>query len=197
MKKLLISSLIASSLFSTLNAEIFTGTSLTGGRANSETGWLVRVDQYIGTSDYPWVYAKIGVSQESNPEWSAEYSAAGMDITSAIVGVGFNVIDYKGFFVDIAADYYYTINSTNFDGKTFNDSNGNPFKILSTTAADSTPAIELGVGYSFGSWSLRLDAIMTTNTGESKIEDSNSGFIHETTEDGGRGYLGLGVTYWY
>ena len=121
--------------FSPISAEIYTGTSLTYGVSNY--GSHTRVDQYIGDSNYPWVYGKIGIARETldyqEVFHGAESWADGIlpwgenSIDSFILGVGFNLLEYKGFFIDASADYYYAFSYDDRTGDTYSSMTPNGF----------------------------------------------------------------------
>jgi len=213
MKKLLLGLSLSALLFSNAGAEIYTGTSLTVGV--STFGNHARVDQYIGSTEYPLVYAKVGLSRESfdynegiemawgcttEPCVSSDQNAKlTNDVTSVVVGIGFNLYENDGFFVDASADYYFEVDSDDLEGRTA----ANAFDGIDTIISHSTfssPAIELGVGYSVDSWSFRGDINYVLNTPDVTIQHSYGNgdpTTYQNEEFDMRVYLGFGVTYWY
>ena len=215
MKKIITSIILVSALFTSVNAKIYTGTSVTAGAGNY--GYHTRIDQYIGESSYTWIYGKIGVSQESfdynegiEMAWgcsgdctSADQNAPlSNDVTSLVIGLGFNLYQNGGFFVDSSIDYYLELNSDDLVGKSVKTvTNAGPtIDTIVSHGSFNSPAVELGIGYSFDNVSIRFDINYLTNTPKITIEHyfinySNSGYQSEEFDT--RIYLGLGLTYWW
>lgn len=183
MKKIIFNAILASAIFTNLNAEIYTGTSIVAG--GSSLGTQVRLDQYIGSTDYKNVYAKVGIAQEV-----IETNDPIDSTTSVVAGIGVNVFDTNGFFIDLSAEYYLQVAGGAKKGNTFTDE----FANVQTVAKDvdhSSPAASVGVGYSYKSWSFRIDYIKLFNIPDVELV---SGW---TSTQADRDLAGLGITYWW
>ena len=217
MKKIVSSLLISAAMLTPLCAEIYTGTSVTAGV--STYGTHIRLDQYIGSSEYQWVYAKVGVSKEAlnyndgmNAAWGCatdscesadQNSPLDNDIISLVVGVGFNLLNYNNFFIDTSLDYYFDVDSQDIVGKTVpnhqDDGTIGTDTILSHGSFNS-PAVELGAGYSLGNWSFRADLnylFVTPDVTIGHADSTGTTYEQQNEKFDPRVYIGLGVTYWY
>ena len=186
MKKTIFSVLLSFTLFTTLNAEIYTGTSLVGGV--SGIGTQVRLDQYIGSTDYEMFYGKIGIAQEMS---DGDNSPEDITITSIVAGVGVNVLNVNNFFIDLSGEYYYQIAGGVSKGDKLVYTSFTQPRAIANDIDFSSLAASVGLGYSFGSWSLRADLIMILNSPDFTYVDGEV----EGQED--RNLIGVGVTYWY
>lgn len=205
MKKMLVSLAFVSAIGNTLCAEVYTGTSAVG--VVGSYGYMIRVDQYIGESSNPWVYAKVGVSTESmnisnmtsdgTLEDAVGTSNFGME--SVVFGIGFNLIEYKKFFLDFGVDYYLQVNGAKFKGEYGTHTDGSYDRITNEPNWNSS-ALEIGAGYSIGNWSYRLDGVMLLNKPEFEYDyyDNTDTYVRsDKLSVKERKYIGLGVTYWW
>lgn len=105
---------------------------------------------------------------------------------SLIFGLGYNLFEIGGFFVDLGLDYIHVIE--------------NPYENATLTGGTTISATdvsglayELGLGYSFGSWSIRTDFIISSKP-YTLIETRNEKSSVKTIDDGTALFS---IAYWW
>ena len=177
-------------LTSTLYAsQWYTATSLSVGTKSIDhlsDGFEFKAEQYFINDAVPKLYYKAGYFHEQLKVWDSEIDTA----ENILVGIGYNVFDYKSFFVDLGLSGGYRFSySTTENDKAYVEYN-DPIII---------PYGELGVGYSFGRISLRADLLMgLLGQGEAVIFDkTTSQPIGNEVENYDMLHLNFGVAYWW
>lgn len=162
-----------------------------------------RIDLYFLNSNYPRWTCKIGYAKQDIPlpgqddegvEWAFVPTSE-----SVLFGVGYNLISIGNFFIDGGLVYNYVISDTDYDGKIYNRFSNGAYWRATKLRTKSTPGYEVGLGYSIGQFSIRIDftTLVQPQELEGQYYDTNN-IPQETEKDSGSvDFLTIGLTYWW
>lgn len=186
MKKLLLLILTAMPL---LSSEWYTATSVTFGAKSVEHlpySFDARVEQYFINDSMPKVYYKAGYFHEQLKIWDTEVDTA----ENILIGAGYNVLDFDGFFIDLGVSASYRF---------FFSSQSNQDAYVEYTDPIIVPYGEIGTGYSFGRVTLRADFLIgMVMQGEAQIMDSTTDEpLSDETYAYDQIHMNVGISYWW
>ena len=164
-----------------------------------------RLDLYIYNANFPSWTAKVGYAQQEQAQ--LEYFS-GISQTYAfipksdilVLSLGYNLFNFHNVFMDFGLLYHQVLSETNYDGKvTSTYSDGSYYK-ADRLRILSSPGAELGLGYSFGDFSIRVDFTLITDGFESKetrYDNSDQPKYSGKEWAYGQLYTTVGLTYWF
>lgn len=167
----------------------YTASSLTVGTksaSNLPQSFEVRIEQYFIYDALPKVYYKAGYFHEQLKIWGSDVDTA----ENILVGLGYNIIDYKGIFVDLGLSGAYRFS---YDTQSYQ----------STYVEYNDPAVipygEIGVGYSFYQITVRMDILMgLLGQGEAVIlDEATSAPLSDDVFKYDMLHVNFGVAYWW
>ncbi len=164
-----------------------------------------RVDLYVVNKNYPSFTAKIGYAKQQNLTTSLREDYPNSVIyepesDALLFGIGYNIVTYESFFLDVGFVYNYIISETNHDGAITARWNDGSYQKAEKLRFNSAPGFELGFGYSFDDFSIRTDMTMVFDAFEITeqsydVDDQPNGQVFE---DGyASAYITIGVVYWF
>ena len=167
-------------------SEWYTATSLSVGTksfSHLPQSLEFRADQYFINDALPEIYYKAGYFHEALKIWDTEVDTA----ENILLGVGYNIVDYKGYFVDLGASGAYRFSTSTA-------TNANAYAEYNDPVI--LPFAEVGLGYSFDSFTLRMDILMSLiGQGEVTVIDKTT--KEQTNYNYDMLHVNLGVAYWW
>lgn len=196
MRKTFLALLFATSI---LYAKWYTATSISAGaKYFDDLGNMdLKVEQFFIHSALPKLYYKTGIYREQLARWTyADGTPTTVDRANNIVlGAGYNVLTLGKFFIDMGASVGYrtevsneaftvTISGTDYHvASQYNDPDLNFFG-------------DIGIGYAFGSFTLRLDLTLGTG-GKVQLLDTSTGTTIGDEKSYSRLHANGAVAYWW
>lgn len=172
-----------------LASQWYTATSLTFGAkstANLPASFDLRVEQYFINDSVPSIYYKAGLFHEQLKVWDTEVDTA----ENALIGIGYNLFDYKGLFLDLGMNAAYRLS---YSAQT------NETAYVAYEEGVVVPYFEVGTGYSFGQMTLRADVLIGTGMqGEAQIMDASTDEpLSDDVYTYDQVHVNVGVSYWW
>ena len=165
-----------------------------------------RIDLYFLNLKYPaWSY-KVGYAYQYEFLANAIGDVVARDDSltskSILLGIGYNVYSSGNFFVDTGAFYRHVIDQSQTNSKYATYSDGS-YWWAENIKVNSTVGLEIGLGYSFGSITVRSDLTLVYPSTTFYDEYRNAdGTLHSHTSENGilslpSAYITVGITYWF